>query len=131
FIITVGTTLYIQIKNNNTPDVSISCPPAINVSDIPQDVVCTKVPDISPVSFSSNNMLPKVVDFFNTNASLIVIFWFIIFCIKCFRVLGGLGYIYKIRNYKTTPPPLFWIERVNQLRILLQIKGNIRMLESR
>lgn len=129
FMVAVGVTLYIQVQDNMS-DTPVGVPAATEMYGSFQNRAFTGVSDAG-VALAESSVVLDLVDFFNKNASLLVVFWFVIFCIKCFRVFGGLGHIYRIRNYKTSTPPIFWIERLNQLRTLLKIKGRVRMLESR
>lgn len=72
-----------------------------------------------------------IIDFLNQNANLIVLIWFVIFCIRCFGIFGSLSHIYRIRNYKTQQPSEFWQHKITELSARIQFHKTIILLESR
>lgn len=83
----------------------------------------------APVKETS--LLHIVTNFLNEYAAFVVVFWFIVFSIKFFRLLTGLQKIFRLRNYQTLVPDEFWIERFSELTLLMKIKGKVQLLESR
>lgn len=72
----------------------------------------------------------NMVQYFNEHASLIVAIWFILFSAKLVRILSNIGYVQRIRNYKTTEPSLYWKQRIIELAQDLRIQRSILLLES-
>lgn len=79
---------------------------------------------------ASNNFSTLVIDFLNANANVIVLIWFIIFCIKCFNITSNLSHIYKIRNYRNQPVSDYWKEKVATLSRNINLHKPIVLLES-
>ena len=57
----------------------------------------------------------RMVQYFNEHASLIVAIWFILFIAKLVRILSNIGYVQRIRHYKTSEPPPYWKKRIMEL----------------
>jgi len=72
-----------------------------------------------------------IIDYLNQNAPLIVLIWFVVFCIRCFGIFGSLSHIYRIRNYKTQQPSEFWQNKISELSVRIQLHKPIVLLESR
>ena len=74
--------------------------------------------------------LDAMVEYFNTHASIIVITWFIFFSAKLVRILANIGYVQRIRNYRTSAPPYYWKQKMTELAQKLGISQSILLLES-
>lgn len=72
----------------------------------------------------------KINAFLNTNASLIVAIWFIIFSARFVKLIADIGYAHRIRHYKTSAVSQYWQSKLLDLARSLNIKKNIRLLES-
>jgi hypothetical protein len=46
------------------------------------------------------------------------------------RLFSSIGYIYRIRNYKTYVPPSNWLKRCTELKNELGIQKQVSLLES-
>lgn len=77
-----------------------------------------------------NNFSTLIIDFLNANANTIVLIWFIVFCIKCFKITNNLSHIYKIRNYRNQPVSNYWKERLEALSQNIHLNKHIVLLES-
>lgn len=83
-----------------------------------------------PAISSSIDIITVVIDFLNKNVNSIALIWFVIFCMKCFQIFTNVGYIYRIRNYRTSQANPFWNTRMLELARLIQLKTPIILLES-
>ena len=81
-------------------------------------------------SSAEPNYFDTMVQYFNEHASLIVAIWFILFSAKLVRILSNIGYVQRIRHYKTTEPSLYWKQRIIELAQNLHIRRSILLLES-
>lgn len=79
----------------------------------------------NPVSY-----IEKFTGYFDQHASLVVAAWFLIFLAKMVKLLGGLVYIQRIRQYKVQPPDQSWSKRMNELAMILGIKPTVQLLQS-
>jgi len=79
----------------------------------------------------SANYSQIMIEFFNRNANVIVLIWFLIFSVRCFGIFGNLSHIYRIRNYKTQLPPAFWQDKITNLASRIHLNKTIILLESR
>ena len=71
-----------------------------------------------------------MVQYFNEHASLIVAIWFILFIAKLVRILSNIGYVQRIRHYKTSEPPPYWKQRIMEMAKDLRVHRSIQLLES-
>ncbi|WP_310554561.1 M56 family metallopeptidase [Flavobacterium sp.] len=122
FIIAVGFTFYNQFQNLGIQNISFQNTNATSIENV--DSVFK-----SPAILSSD-LITIIVDFLNKNATTITLIWFLIFSIKCFRIFGNLGYVYKIRNYKTNSVSSVWEAKFQELCQLVKVKTPIILLES-
>jgi bla regulator protein blaR1 len=122
FIIAVGATFYSQLQDKGNLNVSFQNANATSIENVDSVI---KSPTIL-----SNDLTTITVDFLNKNGNTITLIWFLIFSIKCFRIFGNLGYIYKIRNYKTNSVSSVWEEKFQELCQLVKVKTPIILLES-
>jgi bla regulator protein BlaR1 len=76
------------------------------------------------------DFLKEFIDYFNLHASLVVTIWLIIFSARFVRVVANLGYIQRVRHYRTHAPLDFWKNILNGLAIGLEIKRPIGLMES-
>jgi bla regulator protein BlaR1 len=59
-----------------------------------------------------------------------VAIWFIVLSAHCIRLLANIGYMQRIRHYKTHNPSAYWKQKVSELAERLQIKKQVQLLES-
>lgn len=84
----------------------------------------------------SNNIVSKdfvqlIIDYLNNHSDTIVLIWFVVFSVRCFGIFGSLSNVYRIRNYKTQKPPIFWQHKITELSRRIQLDKTIVLLESR
>ncbi|MFI5154578.1 MAG: M56 family metallopeptidase [Chitinophagales bacterium] len=86
--------------------------------------------------FQSQGLVPesrpyeRLQIFLNDQASLVVTLWFIAFCAQLLRLLTGINYMKRIRQFKVHPPSAYWKNRVSELADKLGIRGDIELLQS-
>ncbi|NBL65122.1 M48 family metalloprotease [Flavobacterium sp. NST-5] len=122
FIATIGFTFYLAFDgfraNASTETLEFNN----QIAHFQEDILIEKT--VVESSFQ------KIVGFLNQHSQEIVLLWFFIFCLKCVGIFRNLNHIYRIRNYRTQTPSEFWINRVEELAQMLQIKKKIILLES-
>ena len=85
--------------------------------------------DLSTLS-NARHYIHVFVNYFNENASLVVMVWFIVFCARFVKLLANMGQIQRIKHYKTTAADPFWEQKLKELAQLLQIRKPIQLLQS-
>ena len=73
----------------------------------------------------------RLSDYLSEHASLIVLAWCLIFLFKCVRMIAGIVYTQRVRNYGVTLPPVYWSDKMLRFSQQLQIKKTVRLLESK
>ena len=68
--------------------------------------------------------------FCSTHALAIVALWTLVLLFKLTQMGAGLGYIHRIRRYKTTAPPEWWAQKVRELGAGIGLRRSISLLES-
>lgn len=74
--------------------------------------------------------LQRFMDYFNRNAAMVVLVWFIIFSARLIQLGANLVYVRRLRSYKTKQADERWILLLKQLSERLHINSTIRLLES-
>lgn len=74
--------------------------------------------------------IEKFTGYFNEHATLLVTIWFIIFLAKALKLVSGLAYIQRVRNYKVQQPAVFWRNRIKELATVLGVQMPVQLLES-
>ncbi|MDR3714640.1 MAG: M56 family metallopeptidase [Puia sp.] len=72
----------------------------------------------------------RLAAYCNSHAYLLVMVWFVLFSIKCLRIVANIGYMQRLRNTGVKEPPAYWKSRVRELSDRLQIKRRVALLES-
>ncbi|HEX4373201.1 MAG TPA: M56 family metallopeptidase [Puia sp.] len=70
------------------------------------------------------------VSYFNEHASLIVTIWFIILSAQFIKLIANVGYVQRIKHYKTHAPTKYWTKKMQELAEKLQIKQRVLLLQS-
>lgn len=74
--------------------------------------------------------LQRFMDYFNRNAAMVVLVWFIIFSARLIQLGANLVYVRRLRSYKTKQADEGWMLLLKQLSERLHINNTIRLLES-
>ncbi|MET7259435.1 M56 family metallopeptidase [Dyadobacter fermentans] len=78
---------------------------------------------------AENGWVLHVIDFFSSNAKLIVASWFLVFIIKSFLAASGLLYLRRIAQQVSTPE-MKWIVRFYELAERMRIGREMELRES-
>lgn len=76
------------------------------------------------------NLVEKSTHFLNANSSLIVSIWLIILSVRLFRMILGIIYNYRIRNYQIYQPDTSWTRKVQSFSEILGIQKRVLLFES-
>ena len=112
-------------QSNNISLAAITKIPTVNASIYNAPITPMTGPAVQSETFAE-----QFVNYFNTNAPLVVLIWAIFFIGNCIRLLSGFYYIHKIRNYKIHKPSEEWRYRMLQLSKDLEIHQSITLLQS-
>ena len=69
--------------------------------------------------------------YLSSNASAIVLIWFIIFCGKCVRMTGGLLYTQRIRNHNPIEVDSEWKEKFKSICSRLEMRKTVKLMQSK
>jgi bla regulator protein BlaR1 len=72
----------------------------------------------------------RVSGFLNANAPWLVLIWFGLICLRAIRLTAELAYVHRLRHRQTSPPALFWRDRIAALANCLSIRRQIVLMES-
>ena len=81
--------------------------------------------------FISTDIVQRLVDLFNTNADIIALIWFMIFCIRFFKIFSEFNEIYKIRTSKVHSASDFWQSKIRVMSDRIHLKQAVLLLESK
>lgn len=70
------------------------------------------------------------IDFFNRNASLLLVIWFLIFLVKLMRLIYSIAGLKRLRTESLLNAPEEWIEKLELLRRRLNIRKQVQLFES-
>jgi bla regulator protein blaR1 len=76
------------------------------------------------------SLLNSLAEYFNLHASLVVTLWFIIFMARFIRVMANLGFVQRVRHYRTHAPASGWKDKITELATRLGIRRSVGLLES-
>jgi bla regulator protein BlaR1 len=124
FIATTGFTFLLQIFSikKTEPEIAEMSRVILSINNIPDNS--------NPATTIHPTFSDALLQYFNTHASVIVTVWFILFSVKLVRVLTNLGYVQRVRHYKTFAPSIYWKQRITELAQNLHIQHSIILLES-
>lgn len=125
FVVTAMVTFFSEFKS---PDSSNTMSLVVKAPALMQ-------PKATVSSYYSNHLnqmalLEKLTDYLNAHALIIVLLWFVLFCAKSLQMLLNIGYIQKLRFYKTQTPSVFWTNKIKELSAQLAITRMVVLLES-
>ncbi|MBO9614860.1 MAG: peptidase M56 BlaR1 [Dyadobacter sp.] len=84
---------------------------------------------IAATVFAENSWIGHIVDFFSSNAKLIVAGWFLVFALKSILAASGLLYLRKVAQQVSTPE-MKWIVRFYELAERMRIGQEVELRES-
>jgi bla regulator protein BlaR1 len=98
-------------------------------------ITTSNVPTVNVGNYTFNSAeesgwITAITTFCNTNASVIVALWLLVFSIKSIRAAAGLVYIQKVKNRRVNEANDHWKVRFNALCQQLRINQPARLMES-
>lgn len=87
----------------------------------------------NPVDINENSLqyfFKRFINYASSNASLIVMFWFIIFCLKAVKMVIALIYNKQVKNHKIQIASAYWKNKITGLCEKMQIKRTVLLFES-
>ncbi|MBS1532185.1 MAG: M48 family metalloprotease [Bacteroidetes bacterium] len=83
------------------------------------------------IDFTSVGHFARIcMDYFNANAPMIVLLWFVVFLFRAVRMMGSLVYIHRAKHHLVYQPSEEWKARADLLCQKLQLKKAVQLLES-
>ena len=74
--------------------------------------------------------IPGIIRFFNEHSAVIVFIWLLVIGFRCFRLIGGLYSIRKIKRSGIAPDDDHWTKRTKELCTQLGITKQVRFFQS-
>lgn len=96
FVASVGVTFYLEIRTQTTQNEVRALAGNVEVMDYSGPLVVTVAN--AP---AHSNLFENIIAFLNRYTDVIFIAWLLFFVLKSLKMVGGLLYIQRIRNYKT------------------------------
>lgn len=115
FLLASGFTFYSQMQRETSVSATINLPLA--------DVTFAQTD-------SPKAMLHTISDFLNAHSIWIVTIWLMVLLIKIMGMANGIGQVYRLRNYRTLPPPDYWTNRIVELAAQIGLRQPVQLLES-
>ena len=133
FIMSVGTFIYFFEKQAGS---DLSAPP-MGLEVLPDQheawVEVTPYPQVSDTpsaSVTSSNSWSEITAYFHRHLPMIVILWLMGVVVLLLKLIGGIAYVQRLKNYKTNPVKETWQKQVNILAKRLQVSKSIQLMES-
>lgn len=126
YLLAVVTTLIIQI---NASDGNLQIVSGMQNAGLVSESTDTIQPFVTE-NINGAGFINRFINYFNSNASVVVMIWAIFFLGKCVKLFGGIYYIQRIRTLKVWQPDRSWKEKALQLSATLGITQKVNLLES-
>ncbi len=125
----IGNTFISQYKTFTTKQSATPAFSKINAGGFPVDLAISHADNsVQDFWFSIPDYL--FIDYFSQHLPLLVLLWMIGIAVLLLKFMGGLAYTQRLKNYKTTPLPDIWQERIQFLAQQLQISQKVQLVES-
>lgn len=121
----VGLTFYLELQQASTDIITDKFVLSQPLSQAP-----VLSPEHVADATSLNGIMNPLMEFCDEHALLIVLIWFVIFCIKCSNIMMGFGYIRQIRQGGLPVRSGDWQERVGDMAVRLGIRRRVSLMES-
>src|SRR6185503_10267784 len=123
FVCAIGVTYYLEARSA----------PAYNAAGHAQKIMTNVQVNVftSPMITPRNQtFLFSAQSFLNQNANIIVLVWLLFFALKSLKMISGLLYIQRIKNYKTHPVTKELKHRIELLTSQIGIRRAVRLVQS-
>jgi beta-lactamase regulating signal transducer with metallopeptidase domain len=94
-----------------------------------QTLVTQPTPSLNPQS-SSLLSVEGFKEYFNRNLPMILVFWVLGVALFMLRLLGGLSYIYYLKNRMNFPADEYWVDLIADLSERAGLKKGVELVES-
>lgn len=121
FIIVVGLTFIAQVSR----PAGIVVEPVTSTPSMADAVVTSSVG-----AGATNFITIKAIDFFNVNASWVVLTWLLIMALRCTQLTLALYGVYQLQRKQVFFPGEYWANRVAVLCRQLKISRHVQLLQS-
>lgn len=99
----------------------------INLDQLPSQIDGSSHSDSDIISA---DIVQRLIDLFNANSDIIVLVWFMIFCIRLLKFFLQINDVYKVRNSNVNGVLEFWQEKIITLSNSIHLKQAVILLES-
>lgn len=124
FVAAAGVTFYLEIRTTAVGDITV---PVTGGGAVFHDVNAVVVNTNAPVHVGFFDM---VIDFLNRYTDVIFIAWLLFFVLKSLKMVSGLLYIQRIRNYKTQEVAEEFKQKIEQFSRQIGIGRAVRLVQS-
>ncbi len=123
FIVSIGVTWYVEARSNATIPVRTGAG-KVFISTIEAS------PSV-PIAVAQNqNIIDRSREFLNQNMSVIFMIWLLFFILKSLKMVSGLLYIQRIRNYKIHPVSEELKHKIELFSSQVGIRRAVRLVQS-
>ncbi len=123
FLCAIGVTYYLEASSE----------PSYNVVGHAQNILLKAPSNVAANALiipQNQTFLDSVQAFLNQKANIIVLVWLLFFILKSLKMVSGLLYIQRIRNYKTHPVTEELKHKIEQLGSQMGIRQTVRLVQS-
>jgi beta-lactamase regulating signal transducer with metallopeptidase domain len=99
------------------------------VGTLAQPLVTLPTPNLNPQS-SNLISVEGFKEYFNRNLPMILVFWVLGVALFMLRLLGGLSYIYYLKNRMNFPADEYWVDLIADLSDRAGLKKGVELVES-
>src|SRR5690606_32200412 len=132
-IMSVGTFIYLFEKQTGSN--ASASPMTLEVLPKQHEVWVDVAPypqmsDISSASVASSGIWSEITAYFHQHLPVIVVLWLMGVVVLLLKLIGGIAYVQRLKNYRTQPVTAIWQKQVNMLARRLQVSKSIQLMES-
>ncbi len=98
-------------------------------STLAQTLITQATPTLNPQPTNAISV-EGFKDYFNRNLPLILVFWVLGVALFMLRLLGGLSYIYYLKNRMNFPADEYWMDLIQDLSERAGLKKGVELVES-
>ncbi len=123
FVISIGITWYIEARSGATiPVMTVGATVLINST--------AASPSTYIAAAQNQNIIDRSREFLNQNMSIIFLVWLLFFVLKSLKMVSGLLYIQRIRNYKIHPVSEELKHKIELFSSQVGIRRAVRLVQS-
>lgn len=133
FITSVGTFFY--FLDPSTAEVPLSAS-AANLEllytpiEAQAEVVSPQILENASASGANPDMWSEITAYFHRHLPMIVVIWLMGVLLLLLKLIGGIAYVQRLKNYRTSPVAESWRRKLDKLARRLQVSKPVRLVES-